>query len=66
MGISRDLILGVDALLYIAYVMLIWDDPSLLTGGTAVCCHSQHLGLTCTPPSSRDKLCPDSASQVYC
>ena len=29
-----------DALLYIAYVMLIWAALSLLTGGTAVCGHS--------------------------
>ena len=43
---------------------------SLLTGGTAVCGHSYHLGLTGTPPpppppaSSRYKLCLDSALQV--
>ena len=34
---TRDLILGEDALLYVAYVMLIL---SLLTGGTTVCGHS--------------------------
>ena len=62
--LDRDLILGDDALLYIAYVMLIGLHLSLLAGGTAVCGHSLHLGLTGIPPSSRDKLCPDSASQV--
>ena len=55
-----------DALLYIAYVMLIWAAPILLTGGSTVCGHSLHLGLTGTPPNSRDKLCPDSALQVFC
>ena len=51
-----------DAFLYIAYVAGL--HLSLLIGGTAVCGHSLHLGLTGTPPSSRDKLCPDSTLQV--
>ena len=48
------------ALQYIAYVMLIWAAPIPADRSVAIA----NLGLTGTPSSSRDKLCPDSALQV--
>ena len=63
-GLVRDHLLGHDALLYIAYVMLILAEP--------IPADRWHCSLRpwLTPwvdwhaPSSRDTLCPDSVLQV--
>ena len=55
-----------DALLYIAYVMLIWAAP--IPADRWHCSLWPKLtpcnGLAGTHPSSRDKMCPDGALQV--